>query len=80
MLHLFNDEPHYTKLYFEKYTSLNPCFPAAAFYGAGFVYGSTDLVPFDEMVETRFYEEWMKPQGIIDLVASCTSSRRARSV
>lgn len=70
VLHLFNDEPHYTKLYFEKYIPLNPCFPAAAFCEAGLVYGSTDLVPFKEMAETRFYEEWMKPQGIIDLVAA----------
>jgi len=70
VLHLFNDEPHYTRLYFEKYIPLNPCFPAAAFSDAGLVYGSTDLVPFEEMVETRFYEEWMKPQGIIDLVAA----------
>jgi DNA-binding CsgD family transcriptional regulator len=70
VLHLFNDEPDYTKLYFEKYLPLNPCFPAAAFYEAGLVYGSTDLVPFEEMTETVFYDEWMKPQGIIDLVAS----------
>ena len=70
VLHLFNDEPHYTKLYFEKYLPLNPCFPAAAFCEAGLVYGSTDLVPFNEMVETRFYDEWMRPQGIIDLVAA----------
>jgi DNA-binding CsgD family transcriptional regulator len=70
VLHLFNDEPHYTKLYFEKYLPLNPCFPAAAFYEAGLVYGSTDLVPFEEMTETVFYDEWMKPQGIIDLVAA----------
>jgi DNA-binding CsgD family transcriptional regulator len=66
VLHLFNEEPHYTKLYFEKYLPLNPCFPAAAFSEAGLVYASTDFVPFEEMVETRFYEEWMKPQGMID--------------
>jgi DNA-binding CsgD family transcriptional regulator len=69
-LHLFNNDPHYTKLYFEKYFSLNPCFPAATFYDAGQVYGSTDLVPFEEMLETVFYEEWMKPQGVIDSVAA----------
>ena len=70
VLHLFNEEPHYTKLYFEKYLPLNPVFPAATFLEAGAVYGSTDLVPFDEMLETRFYEEWMKPQGIIDALAA----------
>ena len=70
VLHLFNEEPNYTKLYFEKYLPLNPCFPAAAFVEAGLVCGSTDLIPFDEIVETRFYKEWMKPQGIVDALAA----------
>jgi DNA-binding CsgD family transcriptional regulator len=70
VLHLFNEEPHYTQLYFEKYISLNPCFPAMTFLEAGVPYLSTDLVPFSEMLETRFYDEWMKPQGIIDAVGA----------
>lgn len=70
VLHLFNEDPRYTKLYFEKYLPLNPCFPAAAFVEAGEVCGSTDLIPLEEIVETRFYAEWMKPQGIIDAVAA----------
>ncbi|WP_349630361.1 helix-turn-helix transcriptional regulator [Bradyrhizobium canariense] len=70
VLHLFNEEPGYTKLYLEKYLALNPCFPAAAFCEAGLVYASTDFVPFEEMVATRFYEEWMKPQGMIDALGS----------
>ncbi|OKO79861.1 LuxR family transcriptional regulator [Bradyrhizobium sp. NAS96.2] len=70
VLHLFNIEPHYTKLYYEKYLPLNPIFPAATFYDAGHVYGSTDLVPFEEMAETVFYDGWMRPQGIIDFVGA----------
>jgi hypothetical protein len=70
VLHLFNEDPHYTQLYFEKYLPLNPCFPAAAFVEAGVVCGSCDLIPFEEIVETRFYAEWMKPQGIIDALAA----------
>jgi DNA-binding CsgD family transcriptional regulator len=70
VLHLFNEEPNYTKLYLEKYLSLNPCFPAATFCEAGLVYASTDFVPFEEMAQTRFYEEWMKPQGMIDALGS----------
>ncbi|WP_431205126.1 helix-turn-helix transcriptional regulator [Bradyrhizobium betae] len=70
VLHIFNEDPHFTDLYFGKYLPLNPCFPAASFVEAGVVCGSTDLVPFAEMVETRFYKEWMKPQGIIDALAT----------
>ncbi|MFT4118113.1 helix-turn-helix transcriptional regulator [Bradyrhizobium sp.] len=70
VMHIFNEDPHYTKLYFDKYLPLNPCFPAATFVEAGVVCGSTDLIPFDEIVETRFYAEWMKPQGIIDALAA----------
>nr|WP_244646231.1 helix-turn-helix transcriptional regulator [Bradyrhizobium campsiandrae] len=69
-LHMFNEDPHYTQLYFEKYLPLNPCFPAGAFIEAGVVWGSTDLIPFEEIVETRFYAEWMKPQGIIDALGT----------
>lgn len=68
--HLFNEDPRYTRLYFEKYLALNPCFPAAAFVEAGTVYASCDLVPCEEMIETRFYAEWMKPQGIVDVLAA----------
>ncbi len=70
VLHLFNEEAHYTKLYLETYLSLNPCFPAAAFFDVGEVYRSNDMVPFDEMVETRFYDEWMKPQRMIDALGA----------
>ncbi|EJN14786.1 response regulator containing a CheY-like receiver domain and an HTH DNA-binding domain [Bradyrhizobium sp. YR681] len=69
-LHMFNEDPHYTRLYFDKYLPLNPCFPAGAFIEAGVVWGSTDLIPFEEIVETRFYTEWMKPQGIIDALGA----------
>ncbi|MBR0723069.1 helix-turn-helix transcriptional regulator [Bradyrhizobium manausense] len=80
-LHMFNEDPHYTKLYFEKYLPLNPCFPAGAFIEAGLVWGSTDLIPFEEIVETRFYREWMKPQGIIDaLGANLEKSATSASV
>lgn len=70
VLHLFNEAPDFTRLYLEKYLPLNPCFPAATFCEAGLVYASTDFVPFEEMAETRFYEEWMKPQGMVDALGA----------
>lgn len=68
-LHIFNDDPHYTKLYFEKYLPLNPMFPAATFMEEGLVHTSGDVLPQEELEKTRFYKEWIEPQGIVDAVA-----------
>jgi DNA-binding CsgD family transcriptional regulator len=68
-LHLFNEDPHYNKLYFEKYLPMNPMFPAATFVEAGVVSSTNDIMPQDEFVKTRFYKEWVEPQGITDALA-----------
>jgi DNA-binding CsgD family transcriptional regulator/PAS domain-containing protein len=68
-LHLFNEVPEYTRLYFEKYLPMNPMFPAAAFIDAGVVATTEDIMPRSELVKTRFYKEWIKPQGIEDALS-----------
>ena len=68
-LHLFNDNPNYTRLYFEKYLPMDPFFPASSFIEPGIIRGSTEIVPQAELEQTRFYQEWIKPQGIVDAVA-----------
>jgi DNA-binding CsgD family transcriptional regulator/PAS domain-containing protein len=68
-LHLFNEDPKYTQLYFEKYLPMNPMFPAAAFVDVGIVMTSDDIMPNEELIETRFYKEWIEPQGIVDSLA-----------
>ena len=69
VLHLFNEVPQYTKSYFEKYLPMNPMFPAAAFVDTGIVSTTEDIMPYREFVETRFYKEWVEPQGIVDAIA-----------
>jgi len=68
-LYLFNEDPHYTKLYFEKYLPMNPMFPAGAFVPEGVVNSTTDLISQAELEETRFYKEWIAPQGIGDAIS-----------
>jgi DNA-binding CsgD family transcriptional regulator len=68
-LHLFNENPEYNRLYFEKYLPMNPMFPAATFVDVGVVMASGDIMPNEELVETRFYKEWIQPQGIVDSLA-----------
>ena len=80
-LYSFNDDPEYTRLYFEKYLSMDPFFPASQFVDAGVVYRSNDIVPQAELEETQFFKEWIEPQGIVDAIATTsriTSSRNWR--
>jgi DNA-binding CsgD family transcriptional regulator/PAS domain-containing protein len=78
-LHLFNEDPYYTKLYFEKYLPMNPMFPAATFVEEGVVVASDDIMPRAELEETRFYKEWLAPQGITDAIAVTLEKGVARA-
>ncbi len=69
VLHICNEDPYYTKLYFEKYVTMNPMFPAATFQEVGLVLTSGDIMPWPELEKTRFFREWIKPQGITDAIA-----------
>jgi DNA-binding NarL/FixJ family response regulator len=69
VLHLFNEIPEYTKLYFEKYLPMNPMFPAATFIDAGRVTSTADIMPYEEFAQTRFFNEWVRPQGIVDALS-----------
>jgi DNA-binding CsgD family transcriptional regulator/PAS domain-containing protein len=64
-LHLHNVDPHYLRLYFETYLPLNPMFPAATFVDEGVVVADEDIMPRAELNKTRFYKEWIKPQGTL---------------
>jgi DNA-binding CsgD family transcriptional regulator len=69
VLYIHNDDPAFTRLYFEKYLPMNPVFPAATFMPEGVVHSTTDFISPPELEETRFYQEWIAPQGIADSVA-----------
>jgi DNA-binding CsgD family transcriptional regulator len=64
-VHLYNFDPYYLRLYFEKYLPLNPMFPAASFVDEGVVVADEDIMPRAELNKTRFYKEWIKPQGTL---------------
>jgi DNA-binding CsgD family transcriptional regulator len=69
-LHLYNDDPHYTKLYLEKLAPMNPVFPAALFQDIGAVVSFHDHVPPQEEQETAFFKEWVAPQGFTGSLAA----------
>lgn len=62
----FGDQPHYRKLYFETYIQHDPVSPALAALPSGEVVSNSGVMPRGEFVKTRFYEEWMEPQGWLD--------------
>lgn len=62
----WGDDPEYTQLYFEKYIKMSPFTTAPLLLEVGEIKSCYDLVPYSEVVETRFYKEWMRPQGHLD--------------
>ncbi len=71
-LHLqWGTDPRYVELYEKVYAKLNLLnVPSLLYAEAGAVLASGDLVPRDELVASRFYREWVEPQGIVDAAAA----------
>jgi DNA-binding CsgD family transcriptional regulator len=59
-------DPHYRKLYIEKYAKLDPFTTGHFFAEIEQPIGVADLMPYDEFLDTRFYKEWFRPQRIVD--------------
>ena len=59
-------DPYYTRLYFEKYVTLDPTTTGQFFAEVEQPVATADLMAYDEFVETRFYREWAQPQGLVD--------------
>src|ERR1700744_4398030 len=57
-------DPHFIKLYAETYSLFDPLANLPRF---GSVASIPDLVTYDEYRRGRFYQEWLKPQGCIDV-------------
>lgn len=66
----WNNDQHYERLYVEEYFKLNPLVPATSFVDTGIVFSQSDLIPYDEFHETRFYKEWVAPQGLVDVIGA----------
>jgi DNA-binding CsgD family transcriptional regulator len=59
-------DPHYMRLYAETYSQLGPV-ATALFSGAEQVVSIPQLVSYNEFCRGRFYQEWAKPQGWVDV-------------
>ncbi|MGH6736815.1 MAG: helix-turn-helix transcriptional regulator [Methyloceanibacter sp.] len=61
-------DAHYVQLYFDKYVKLDPTSSAMLLAEVGEPLATADLISYEEFIETRFYTEWVKPQGLVDCV------------
>jgi DNA-binding CsgD family transcriptional regulator/PAS domain-containing protein len=63
-------EERYIRLYFEQYVKLDPSTTRHFFAEIEEPTTTTDIIPYDEFLETRFYKEWAKPQHLVDHVTA----------
>lgn len=64
----FGERPHHRRLYFETYIRLDPVEAMLPGLSAGQVVSDSSVTPPAEFLRTRFYQEWMEPQGWLDRV------------
>jgi DNA-binding CsgD family transcriptional regulator len=59
-------DPHYMKLYAQTYSQLGPV-ATSRFSDADQVVSIPELVDYQEFCRGRFYQEWARPQGWVDV-------------
>jgi DNA-binding CsgD family transcriptional regulator len=63
-------EPRYKQLYFEKYIKVDPFINAHVFAEIEEPVSTASLISYSEFLQSRFYQEWARPQGLVDLVCA----------
>jgi DNA-binding CsgD family transcriptional regulator len=63
-------DPYYRQLYFDKYVNLDPSTTSHYFADVEQLIATADYMPYHEFLETRFYREWARPQGLVDAVTA----------
>src|SRR4051794_23027842 len=62
--------PYFRKLYFDQYVMLDPATTGHFFADVEQPVAIEDCISYDEFLETRFYREWARPQGLVDFVST----------
>jgi DNA-binding CsgD family transcriptional regulator len=68
--HSGDRDPSYRQLYFDKYIKFDPTTTAQYFSDVEQPMAVADIMPYQEFLETRFYKEWVQPQGMVDAVTA----------
>lgn len=59
-------DPYFVALYFDEYVKLDPTTIRHFFTEIGHSVSTTDIMPYEEFLKTRFYKEWGRPQRLVD--------------
>jgi DNA-binding CsgD family transcriptional regulator len=59
-------DPRYVQLFVDTYAKLDPTLTGYFYAKLEEPISTADVMPYDEFVQTRFYKEWARPQGIVD--------------
>jgi DNA-binding CsgD family transcriptional regulator len=62
----WGDDPHYTRLYAEKYVGLNPAVVPLLMLKVGDVGTLSEMIPRRELHASRYHKEWAVASGIVD--------------
>jgi hypothetical protein len=63
-------DPSYQRFYAEKYGQFDPFTTAHVLADLEQPICAADLMPQEEFQKTRFYREWVQPQGLVDFVTA----------
>jgi DNA-binding CsgD family transcriptional regulator/PAS domain-containing protein len=59
-------DPHYQQLYYDKYAKLDPSTTAQVMAEIERPISMVNIMAVDEFAKTRFFQEWARPQGLVD--------------
>ena len=62
----FGTDPGYRQLYLDKYVTIDPMFGTYFVLDVGEVFSTSTVMAHSEFLQSRFYKEWIQPQGWID--------------
>jgi DNA-binding CsgD family transcriptional regulator/PAS domain-containing protein len=70
LIYTWGEDPLYWDAFRTTYGKINPAFPTMLLFDAGKVLVSNDVVPDPQLRATRFYKEWLQPQGFVDCIGA----------
>ena len=70
----------FRQLYIERYAKLDPFSTGHFFAEIGQPIATADVIPYEEFLATRFYREWVRPQGLVDNLTAALDKSSASAV